>query len=253
MPYGTEVGNNAADQNSLQGAGQLQGTGTGQNTGTGQAASPNIVGNANSANAANNSSADNVDAGKDLTGDNQNNPSETNADDFVDFNAKEFKDIGLDKFLAGEKINKSVLEKLSEYEEHMAGGDLFQEKLHEALGDKAEAEFKYFTENSRKFINSEYNGRLDSLPADTKIMFLNIMNAASRSVDAVKKEYGVTGQSRVQTSASPADSRREFDSLTQRIIKGDYKNAEEFEALKKQRLAASLGLRPNNANINNNQ
>jgi hypothetical protein len=190
---------------------------------------------------------DKADGGKDTkdTKDSKDKADDTNdKTELVDFTAKEFADIGLDKFLADEKVDKSTLEKIYQYEKHVTGGDYFQETLQKVFGDKAEAEFKYFRENSKNFINPQYSEKLDSLPADVKIMFLDIMNNVSRSMDSLKKEYGVTGQTQALSTPSPTDSRKEFDALTQRIMNGEYKSAEEFEAMKKQRLEMSLKLTP---------
>jgi hypothetical protein len=60
------------------------------------------------------------------------------------------------------------------------------------------------------------------------------------------KKYGLTDSTKATPQRTNQDYRKEFDGVTKRLLSNDYRTAEEYEGLKRQRVELASRMNVNN-------
>jgi hypothetical protein len=179
--------------------------------------------------------------GKDQGNDNKNNFFGAN-EEFMNFSKdeqfKDFKDIFKTSKISKGKFNAYV-EKIME---NSSSKRLFEE-MEKQYGKNYQEKLQSFQSDTEHIFTEEEKNKINQLPAEFKIMLVKAVDTIAKQRDSIAKKYGIDAGTKVLPSKTSADYTKDFNEVTRKLMRNEYRTAEEFESLKRQRieLATRLG------------
>jgi hypothetical protein len=156
----------------------------------------------------------------------------TTEEEFVNFGEIEgFKDIFKES-----KIQQKEYQKFMEQIQADTSQEVFFDKASKIYGDKLKDEVGLLRETTTKVLSLEEQKRFNSLPSDLKLLYLKAINSVARENKAIQQQYGIKNAQPPVPPKTQADYKKEFIDITNKIVKNEYKTADEFEKLKSMRV-----------------
>jgi hypothetical protein len=166
-------------------------------------------------------------------------------DEHIDFqrdeNFSNFKDV-----FKTSKISKAEYNTFLERIMEEGSPRKLHEEMEKTYGRNYERVLKLFTDNTASLFSAEEQKTLNSLPARVKVFFVRAVEHMVDGQNEILKRYGLSDATKAIPSRTSRDYRKDFAEITRRLMTNDYRTADEYEGLKRQRIELGTHLAKNN-------
>jgi hypothetical protein len=144
---------------------------------------------------------------------------------------KEFKDIFQTSKISKQEFN-SYVEKIMQD----STPERLSEEAQKIYGNSYQQKLKSFEEDTNHIFSDKEKIEINKMPAKFKMMLVRAVDAVQQQRDSIARKYGISGTTKALPQKTSADYAKDFNEVTRKLLKNEYRTADEFESLKKQRI-----------------